>query len=349
MKRNYHPEKLAWAIGFQAVIYALYLAQDVAVQFRRYPANRWESTIRMVVNAALWFTAFYILLEDDYRKWMGQQRLPWGAFTLSSGGCCSGIRDATPWSYFTAVAIAMGFVVLAIPLEADAHWIALGWAGCAAVLWWFGVRVQAAPLRCLAAVIAMASAMRLLCLDLPEYPRELWMPLWNPIALPSLGAVACMLGSILATRSRRTRLHAMEQILVAAASLAVLVLLWLVLSVDVYHHFNMRHQLAERGTIDWRRVAQMSLSVLWTLTLRACWPLVFRWHVAALRWLAIGFYGLTVGKVFLVDMAGLAEIYRIVAFMCWPFSWESRLVSINDWECEAAPAWPRRRNLHANI
>jgi uncharacterized membrane protein len=101
----------------------------------------------------------------------------------------------------------------------------------------------------------------------------------------------------------------------AAAGLGVVVLLWLVLSVDLYHHLSFRARLAESTTPDWRRLAQMSLSVLWTLYATVLLAIGFRWRVAALRWLAIAFYGLTVGKVFLFDMAGLAEIYRIVAFI----------------------------------
>jgi uncharacterized membrane protein len=33
-----------------------------------------------------------------------------------------------------------------------------------------------------------------------------------------------------------------------------------------------------------------------------------------LRWTALSIYALTLGKVFLLDMAGLDQIYRIVAF-----------------------------------
>jgi uncharacterized membrane protein len=40
----------------------------------------------------------------------------------------------------------------------------------------------------------------------------------------------------------------------------------------------------------------------------------FRYRLAALRWLAIGLFGVTVVKVFLVDMATLSQIYRILAF-----------------------------------
>ena len=32
---NYHPEKLSWAIGFQAVVYVLYVVQDLGIQFQR--------------------------------------------------------------------------------------------------------------------------------------------------------------------------------------------------------------------------------------------------------------------------------------------------------------------------
>jgi uncharacterized membrane protein len=215
----------------------------------------------------------------------------------------------------TAVALAVGFITLAIPLEADARWVALGWAACASVLAWFGVRVQAAPLRGLAAVIATASLTRLLFIDLPSYSDGVVIPLANEIALPCIGAAICLLAAVVAIRRSCVALTSAEYVLVGLLGLLVLCVLWFVLSVDLYHYFYMRQRLAVDDTLDWRRIGQMSLSVLWTLYASVLLAAGFKWRLVPVRWLAIGFFGLTVGKVFLLDMAGLSEIYRIVAFI----------------------------------
>ena len=311
---NYHPEKQPWALGFQSVVFLLYLSQHVGVQFFRCPENRWESAGRMLANAALWFGAFFVLLEDDYRGWMGSAAIVMAiAYALFARLLLAG-RDVRTLEVVTAVALTVGFVGLAFPLEADARWVGLGWAATATALWWFGLRVQTPPLRALAALIAGAAVLRLLFVDLPSYSRLITIPVFNRIALPAVGVAACVLGSVIAARSYRDRLGTLQRFLVAASGLAGVVLLWFVLSVDLLHYFDARGRVGGTELVQWRRMGQMSLSLFWAVYATAVLAVGFRLQLARLRWLAIGFYALTVGKVLLVDMASLGEGYRIVAF-----------------------------------
>jgi uncharacterized membrane protein len=311
----YHPDKLAWVLGFQIAIFTIYLAQDLLVQFRYGLGNRWESSIRMVMNAAFWFTAFYILLEYDYGAWMGTAALAMASVYGLIARLLLSHQGRYTIELLTAIALAVGFITLAIPLEADARWVALGWAACAGVLGWFGVRVQAAPLRGLAVGLAIASLIRLIAVDLLSYPDEWLIPLANEIALPCLAVTICLLVAVVAMRRYRGAISPGEYAVVGLFGLLVLVVLWVVLSVDVYHFFHMQRRLADSDVVDWRRIGQMSLSVLWTVYASALLAAGFKWRLIPVRWLAIGFFALTVGKVFLLDMAGLSEIYRIVAFI----------------------------------
>jgi uncharacterized membrane protein len=312
--RNYHPEKLAWVLAFQAVIYALYLAQDLGVQFRRLRGSSLESAARMLANAAFWFSALFILLNEDYEPWMGAAALTMASVYAAIARLLLLGRRQFTIELLAAVALSVSFLTLAIPLEADARWVALGWAACGAALWWFGVRVNAAPLRGLAAALAVVSLVRLVVFDLTAYPDELVVPIFNTVALPSLGVIACLLGALVATERFPRRLADVERILAGLTGLGILVVLWLALSVDVYHQFEMRDRLDIDSSVDWDRLAQMSLSVLWTVYATVLLAIGLRWQVAPLRWLAIGVYAITVGKVFLLDMAGLRELYRIIAF-----------------------------------
>lgn len=312
---NYHPEKFAWAIGFQAVVFVLYLAQDLAVQFRRLPGALWESSGRMVGNAALWFAASYVLARRDYRPWLGTAALAMAVPYALVARALLRFQGRYTAESLTAVALAVGFVTLAIPLEAEARWIALGWSACGAALWWFGVRVGAAPLRALAGLVAAMGLVRLALVDLGSYPHELLVPVLNRIALPSLGVAMLPLAAMALARRHRVRSGPIERSLACGAGVVFLVALWGVLSVDLYRHFLVRAELALDSAYDWRRLGQMSLSILWTLYASLVLAVGFRWRVARLRWLAIAFYGITVAKVFLLDMAGLPQLYRIVAFV----------------------------------
>ena len=269
----------------------------------------------MIANAVFWFTALFVMLAPDYRAWMGSASLIMATIYALVASRLLNFHGRYTHELLTAVALAVGFMALAVPLEADARWVALGWAAGAAALCWLSVRVEARLLSGMAGVMAVISLLRVLFVDLEAYPDEPVMPVLNSVAIPSLGIAGLLLAAIVGTRPYRDRMNSAQRSGLAAAGLAVLIVLWIVLSVDVYHYFDMRARFGVREAFDWRRLGQMSLSVLWTLYASALLTLGFRYRVAGLRWLAIAFYGLTVAKVLLFDMAGLMQLYRIVAFL----------------------------------
>jgi uncharacterized membrane protein len=109
------------------------------------------------------------------------------------------------------------------------------------------------------------------------------------------------------------RLASAEQDLAALAGLGGIVLLWLILSIDCYGFFLAQGRV-RADPAHWRWLGQMSVSILWAVYATVILALGFRLRLARLRWVALGLYVVTVVKVFLVDMAGLDQIYRIVAF-----------------------------------
>ena len=215
----------------------------------------------------------------------------------------------------TALAVVAGLVAAAFPIQAEANWVALGWMAEAAVLWWFGVRVRAAALRGLAGLLAGCSVVRLLAFDLPPGVREPFLPVFNEFALPAIGVAACLLVAVAAGRRLARRLNEPEQMLVALAGLGGVVLLWLVLTIDCYGYFRALAAARQVDQAHWRWLGQMSVSILWAVYATVVLASGFRFRLAGLRWTALGLYAITVVKVFLVDMAGLDQIYRIAAFV----------------------------------
>jgi uncharacterized membrane protein len=70
---------------------------------------------------------------------------------------------------------------------------------------------------------------------------------------------------------------------------------------------------ADQGERRWR--TQIGLSVLWTLYAAAALAWGFLRSNAALRYAALGLFGLTVVKVFAVDLAAVKTAYRILSFL----------------------------------
>ena len=312
---NYHPEKRVWAIGFQAAVYVLFLAHSLAVHRQRRERIDWEESAKLVLGATFWFLAVYVLLPIEYRPWMGAVAVGMAVVYASVARLMLAWRPAEPRPLLTSVAIAVGFIALAFPIQAEANWIALGWMAEAVVLWWFGQRIQAASLRVIAAALAAVSAARVVFVDLPYGRLDPFIPIFNTLALPPLAVAILLLVAVVITRRFLWRLRPVERLAVGMAGAGGVLLLWLVLSVECDGFFCALAAVQPAGTTaNWRWMGQMSLSILWAVYALAVLAAGFYARQAWLRWLGIGLFAMTVAKVFLYDISQLAEIYRVLAF-----------------------------------
>ena len=310
---NYHPEKMHAALVFQAAVFLLFLGQTLAAHVLgpRPRAPRWEDLGRWLVNAFSGFFGFYVLLNPDFGPWMGTLAVTFAALYASLAWRMLIVLRDDERLYLTTLAIAVGFIAAALPIEAHASWIALGWGAEAAALWWFGLRVRQVPLRGLGAVLALMATVRVLY-DTLEQTHAPYLPVLNDYALPAIGASACLMAAVGSTRRLQQSLGPGESLVAAAVAVIAVLQLWLILSVDLYGYCD---SIFGRSVGGDDRFAQMALSLLWAGFASAVLAAGFRFHQARLRWTALALYGVTVVKVFVFDMAGLDEIYRILAFL----------------------------------
>lgn len=73
--------------------------------------------------------------------------------------------------------------------------------------------------------------------------------------------------------------------------------------------------VGDEGRSDLRFFAQLGISITWALYAATLIVFGFKRALADLRWAGLCVFAVTVGKVFLIDMAGLAAAYRIGSFM----------------------------------
>jgi uncharacterized membrane protein len=311
---NYHPEKFEWALGFQLAVYLVFLFHGLGVQRFRPSWQIWEVCGRIVLNAFFWFTAFYVLTEADYGEWIGSAAVVM-AIVYAIAARVGLIRQrADNPEVLTYLAVAVGFIALTFPIQADARWVAFGWAAMAGVLGWFGQRINSLPLRVLAAGLGCTAVLRLLLFDAPQPVSWPFAPVLNEFALPSVGVALCILGAVIAARRFLSQRGAFERGLTAAAGIGGIVLLWLVLSIDCHRYFAARAIQPEADANHWRWLGQLTLSAMWTVFATIVLAIGFRVRVASLRWLAITLYAITVAKVIFLDMAYLEQFYRVLAF-----------------------------------
>jgi uncharacterized membrane protein len=55
--------------------------------------------------------------------------------------------------------------------------------------------------------------------------------------------------------------------------------------------------------------------VVWVVLASAALVVGFRWRLRLVRYLALGLFALTAAKLLIVDMNGVQQLYRILAFM----------------------------------
>lgn len=310
---NYHPEKFGWALGFEVSLFSLYVAHTVATSVTHRQHSSWEDVVRCIVNASAGFGSYYILTMHDYRIWLGPAALTVATLYAALTRWLLAWRPHDHRLLLTTLAVATGFVAWAIPIQAEARWVPLGWAVMAGALYWFGHRVSSPFMRSLAGVLGLLAVLRLLIFELPLYTRDPFWPIFNRFALPSLGVTVVIIGTLYLTRPFRSRFHSLERIGTAAAGAAAILLIWLILSIDCYGFFVTQSIGTGEGQ-EWRWRGQLALSILWTAFAASLLGVGFRLQQTGIRWLAFALFGATVLKLFMVDMAHVQQLYRILAF-----------------------------------
>ena len=310
---NYHPDKFAWTLGFQMTIFALYLAQSLAVAKYHAKAATWEDLARFVVNAVFGFLAVRALTLETYGEWIGTAALVAATLYACVGRIVLAWRPADNRLLLTSLAVSVGFVAWTIPVQADAGWVALGWAAMSCALWTFGLRISSGVLRLMALGLGCGAVVRVLFFDLPLYVRDPFVPIFNRVAFPSISVAALILASVWIADRFLPQLKRVEQLLIGFAGIVGMLLMWLLLSLECHGYFVSRSMPG--GDVElWRWRAQLALTVFWTVFATIILLLGFKLHRARLRWLAMGLFGVTVLKLFILDMSNVQQIYRIIAF-----------------------------------
>jgi len=209
-----------------------------------------------------------------------------------------------------ALAVAFGAVTVSLALQLDGPWltVALGIEGLAVTI--VGLELAQPWFRLGGFALIIAAILRYIDLSLNATPTVFSLFRDQPFGVAAFLAgvlyVAAWRYRTFATRGIREGEHGM-QLAVLLASLLLVV----ALSAENHVYWTLRGETSA----DAGFASSLALSFIWTLCASAFLAVGMWRSFAPIRYLAMGLFGITVLKVFLVDLSALGGIYRILGFI----------------------------------
>jgi len=286
------------------------------------------------VNAGVYFLQAYAMIQEVDKTYMA-----WFALALAAVYVVlsrqvhnrTSAPGASERLHFLHLALAIGFITIAIPIRLDAHWITIGWFVEAGVLLWVANRLQSDFLNIFALGALALGVVRLLLID-NFYTTQL---IFN-LRMATYAVAVAVLGAVAWYASRREDDSARAVAAVAVVALNVLALIALTREVADYYSRQMTAvrpaqpmpaqsmpaQPMQSATAyyytDLRRIdieRDFTYSALWMAYGAMLMVIGFLRRSAFVRWQALILIAATVVKVFVYDVSQLDRGYRIVSFI----------------------------------
>lgn len=330
----YDRTQLRVTLGFATLFFAIFA---VAPLVARQPENvsatgspdlrgtsfSGKSTLSLVfINAGVYFLQVYAMYEEVNRSAVAWFALALaGVYIFLSREMRERYPDpsAARTLHLLHLALAIGFITIAIPIRLDTHWITIGWLVEAVVLFWVGDRTHSDFLSTFALGALVLGVARLLFID-NFYSHTL---IFN--ARMATHAVAISALAIMAWQGSKRHDERGEKA-AAIAVIALNLLALIALSREVADYFSremadVRPPLGQWNPPQWSRfhrvemVRDFTYSALW-MAYGAMLMVVGFWRRSAfVRWLALFLIAATTLKVFIYDTSQLDRQYRILSFI----------------------------------
>jgi uncharacterized membrane protein len=320
----YDRSQISLTTGFATLLFAIFAVAPLVAQPVAGEATLFSSVPLFLafVNAGAYFLEIYVMFSD-----ISKAGTAWFAVVLAAVYIFlsrqAGARQPDPRTaqtlQFLHLALAIGFITVAIPIRLDAHWITIGWFVEAAVLLWVAERIHSDFLNAFAVGALVLGVARLLLID-NFHPTTLILN-----ARMATYAVAIGVLGILAWYGRgRTDELGKSAAAAAVVALNVLALIGLGHEIADYYARQMAEVRPLRGrwnSADWADIRRVEIARDFTysalgMAYGALLMTVGLWRRSAfVRWQALVLIAATIGKVFVYDVSELDRAYRILSFI----------------------------------
>lgn len=318
--RFYTRDQLSLTLFFATLFFAIYaIAPLITLQpeaemplFAALPA------VVAFVNAGGYFLQTYAMIDEVDKTYMAWFALGLAAvYILLSRQVHA--RGASERLHFLHLAVAIGFITVAIPIRLDAHWITIGWFIEAGVLLWVANRITSDFLNVFALGALVLGVIRLLAID-NFYTTQV---IFN-LRTATYAVAVAVLGAVAWYASKREDDSGRAVAAIAVVALNALALIALTREVTDYYARQMnayrpaRKQWTGAYRLDFRAIEiarDFTYSALWMAYGAMLMVVGFLRRSAFVRWQALILIAATTVKVFVYDVSELDRGYRIVSFI----------------------------------
>jgi uncharacterized membrane protein len=220
------------------------------------------------------------------------------------------------------LAVALGFITVAVPIQLDRSWLTIGWAleGVAVLMLW--QRLDHLGLKWLGLTLLTAVTARLVANPevLAYWPRSGWRVL-NWITYTYLVPAAALFGAarilepleLPRLRPSEREIYGDRPLAAEATGLAGLAVVFVWLNLTITDWFATDEVLR----FDFERLPARDLvtSIAWALYALLLLALGVRRRSVGLRWVSLGVMMVTIAKVFLYDLGELQDLYRVASLL----------------------------------
>jgi uncharacterized membrane protein len=252
------------------------------------------------------FFATWVLLEPLALTWV-----PLAGFALAA------LHALVAWQFrardvaaaLNALAVAFTLAAAALAVQFDGTWLTAAWAAEGGAIVWVGLRVRRDWFRAFGAALLAVAIGRWLGLHLPATAAD-FHPFRNETFL--LGGFVVALLYVLAWVHTRTEPRATaHRESVAALLVTASIVTVFMLTAESTKYWTQQGEQVSDATF----ARGLTVSLIWAFYAAVLIVVGIARRYAPIRFTAIALFGLTIGKVFLVDLEGLEGIYRVVGLM----------------------------------
>lgn len=325
---EYRENQLGSTLAFLTVIFALYLVWPLLFVFHeKIVTPPFELTLPLV-SGFVYFGSIYWLLNPHFHDLLGLLSvLMSGVYFL----IFLLVRKRAVQEKALAqisLGIAITFLTLAIPIQLHQNWITLCWAMETVVLTWVAIRTASIWMQRASAVLLVLTVFRLLSVDSLR-PTEDFHLLFNKRFLSYAAVILACYGIAWLLKRSPESFGKPFQGLVRGAIILASFLTVVMMSLEISSFYQtQQHQLwrtfggrQDRYVLNHdefrslENAKQVVYSVTWGIySIVLLIAAIFK-RERDIRWFAMALFVITIGKVFLVDLASLERVYRVLSMI----------------------------------